>query len=135
MDGASHGVVYAGLPFAHLFGYIVKKCSSALQCIDFRVEARLHQRLLRFWSGSIFAAVNPRAAAAKGQAMLSFRETTSNGTGLLRFVVALSCLAFLSILCCIRFPFDSNNKPSFIPTFESIFFPFWVWRILAQPWR
>ena len=61
--------------------------------------------------------------------------TTSNGTGLLRFRSGafLPGLPVHPILY--RFSSGTVNARSFIPTFESIYAPFWMWRLLSQPWN
>ena len=61
--------------------------------------------------------------------------TTSNGTGVLRFHSGAFLPGVPVHPILYRFHSDGADAPSFIPTFESIFFPFWLWRLLYQPWN
>ena len=59
--------------------------------------------------------------------------TTSNGKCLLRFRSG----AFFpgETVLPVVYQLDSSAQTTFVPSFESIFFPAFIWRLLAQPWN
>ena len=126
-----------------LFGYVAK---NMLHCIPVirsssastKLSAHSSAKTLPMKSSSsrIYEWIERQKAnqSLESSTLIIFPEgTTSNGTGLLQFRGG----AFLAgrPVHPVLYRLNNGNSPSFIPTFESIFTPYWLWRLLSEPWN